>query len=96
MKKFMFLYKGYVTPTPEIGQAWMDWFARIGDRMVDSGNPMSRGAEVTRDGVSPIELGLESFTGYSIVNAESMDEALEFAKSNPMITSVVLYELARM
>jgi hypothetical protein len=96
MKKFMFLYKGYMTPTPEIGQAWMDWFASVGDRMVDSGNPMSRGAEVTPDEVTPIETGLDSLTGYSIVNAGSMDEAVELAKTNPMITGVVVYELTRM
>ena len=96
MKKFMFLYKGYITPTPEIGQAWMDWFASVGDRMVDSGNPMSRGADVTPDAVTPIETGLDSLTGYSIVNADTMDEAVEIAKTNPMITGVVVYELARM
>jgi hypothetical protein len=96
MKKFIFLYKGYVTPTPEIGQAWMDWFSSVGDRMIDSGNPMSGGAEVTPEGVTPIVLGLESFTGYSILNADSTEEALELAKANPMITSVVVYELARM
>lgn len=96
MKKFMFLYKGYMAPTPEIGQAWMDWFASVGDRMVDSGNPMSLGAEVTPDTVTPIETGLDSFTGYSIVNADSMDEAVELAKTNPMITGVTVYELARM
>ncbi len=96
MKKFLFLYKGYMTPTPEIGKAWMDWFASVGDRMVDSGNPMSNGVEVTADAVIPIEIGLESFTGYSIINVASMDEALELAQSNPMITSVVAYELVRM
>lgn len=96
MKKFMFLYKGYVTPTPEIGDAWMSWFATMGDRMIDSGNPMSGGAEVTPQGVQPIETGLESLSGYSILNAESADEAIALAKTNPMITSVIVYELARM
>lgn len=96
MNTYMFLYKGYVTPTPEIGKAWMDWFANVGDRMVDSGKPMSRGAEDSRNDVSTIEAGLESFTGYSIINADSMDDAIELAKTNPMITSVIVYELSRM
>lgn len=96
MNTYMFLYKGYTTPTPEIGKAWMDWFSGVGDRMVDSGKPMSRGAEVSRDGVTAIEPGRESFTGYSIVNAASMDDAIELASTNPMITSVVVYELSRM
>ena len=96
MNKFMFLYKGFVTPTPEIGRSWMEWFSQVGDSMADSGNPMTGGVEVTPENVNEIELGTESFTGYSIVNADSMQAAVELAKTNPMITSVVVYELARM
>ena len=43
-----------------------------------------------------IQTGLESFTGYSIINADTMDDAIVLAKTNPMITSVVVYDLARM
>jgi hypothetical protein len=57
---------------------------------------MTGGVEVTPDDVNEIERGTESFTGYSTVNANSMDAAVELAKTNPMITSVVVYELARM
>lgn len=96
MRKFLFLYKGFMTPTPEIGKAWMDWFSSVGDAMVDSGNPMSSGVEVTPDAVTTLELGLDSYTGYSIINAEDMDAAIALAKTNPMITSVVVYDLARM
>ena len=96
MKKFMFLYKGFVTPTPEIGRSWMEWFSQVGDRMADSGNPMTGGVEITPDDVTEIERGTESFTGYSIVNADNMEAAVELAKTNPMITSVVVYELALM
>ena len=96
MNKFMFLYKGFMTPTPEIGRSWMEWFSQVGDSMADSGNPMTGGVEVTPDDVNEIEPGTESFTGYSIVNAETMEAAVELAKTNPMITSVVVYELARM
>ena len=96
MNKFMFLYKGFVTPTPEIGRSWMEWFSQVGETMADSGNPMTGGVEVTPDAVNEIELGTESFTGYSIVNADSMEAAVELAKTNPMITSVIVYELAHM
>ena len=96
MKKFLFLYKGFDTPTPEIGRSWMEWFSRVGDSMADSGNPMTGGVEVTPNGVQQLELGPESFTGYSIINADGIDAAIELAKTNPMITSVVVHELARM
>jgi hypothetical protein len=42
----------------------MEWFSQVGDTMVDSGNPMTGGIEVTPDDVREIELGTESFTGY--------------------------------
>jgi hypothetical protein len=96
MKKFLFLYKGFSTPTPDIGRSWMEWFNRVGDSMADSGNPMTGGVEVTPNGVHQLEVGPESFTGYSIINADGIDAAIELAKTNPMITSVVVHELARM
>jgi hypothetical protein len=57
MNKFVFLYKGFVPPTPEIGRSWMEWFSQVGDSMADSGNPMTGGVEVTPDKVNEIELG---------------------------------------
>lgn len=96
MNKFVFLYKGFVPPTPEIGRSWMEWFSQVGDSMADRGNPMTGGVEVTPDKVNEIELGTDWLTGYSIVNAECMEAAVELAKTNPMITSVAVYELARM
>lgn len=96
MSTFLFLYKGYVTPTPEIGQAWMQWFESVGGQMVDGGNPMSHGVEVTPQGSTELQLGPDSLTGYSIVEAADRDAALGLARTNPMITSVVVHELARM
>ncbi len=96
MKKFILLYKGFEQPTPEIGQAWMDWFASIADRTVDSGQPFSSGVEVTAQGVNELAMDREVLTGYSIINAETREEAIGVAQTNPMITSVVVYELAKM
>lgn len=96
MKKFIFLYKGFEQPTPEIGKAWMDWFEQVGGTMADSGQPFAHGVEVRKDGINELPMDLEVMTGYSIVNAESMEDAIELAKTNPMITSVVVYELTKM
>ena len=96
MTTYLFLYKGYVQPTPEIGQAWMGWFDSVAHTMVDSGHPMTRGVEVTPDGVHELPLGSDSFTGYSIVEAESHEAAVALAHTNPMVTSVVVHELTKM
>lgn len=96
VKKFLFLYKGFEQPTPEIGAAWMKWFGEVGDAMVDPGNPLSAGIEVTREGATALDFGLDALTGYSVIAAEDIDAALALAKTNPMITSVVVYELGHM
>jgi hypothetical protein len=96
MKKFIFLYKGFMQPTPEIGKAWMKWFEEVGDKMIDGGNPFSDGSEVTKTDVTALEMNMDALTGYSIISAESKEEAIALAKTNPMITSVVVYELAKM
>ncbi len=96
MSTFLFLYKGYVTPTPEIGRDWMQWFESVGEHMVDSGHPMSGGAEVTPTSTTDLEVGVDSFTGYSVIEADDREAALALARTNPMITSVVVHELAKM
>lgn len=96
MSTFLFLYKGHVTPTPEIGRAWMQWFDSVGAQMVDSGNPLSGGAEVTTEATVDLEPGPDSLTGYSIIEAADRDAALALARTNPMITSVVVHELGKM
>lgn len=96
MKKFMFFTYGYTDPTPEIQQAWGQWFALIGNKMVDGGSPLGHGREISRAGTKELPLGLESLTGYCIINAESMEEAEKIAKACPIITSIRVYEAGAM
>ena len=96
MKKFIFLHVGYETPTKEIGEAWMKWFDSIKSHIVDSGNPFGPGREVTPTGVKELPHDKEATTGYTIINAESMDEAVKIAQSCPMITSMRVYEAMSM
>ena len=74
----------------------MSWFGEMGEAMVDPGNPLSPGIEVTRDGATPLDFGLDALTGYSVIEAADKDAAVALAKTNPMITSVVVYELGHM
>ena len=92
MKKFIFLYYGFVTPTKEIGEAWGKWFESVGDKFVDTGNPFGSGREITKTGTKKLTLDLDAITGYSIINAKDMDEAESIANTNPMITSIRVYE----
>ena len=92
MKKFILLYYGFVTPTKEIGEAWGKWLESVGDKFVDAGSPFGYGREITKTGTEELTLDLDAITGYSIINAKDMDEAESIAKTNPMITSIRVYE----
>jgi hypothetical protein len=90
------LHQGYVTPTEEIKNAWMSWFASIGSSIVDNGNPFSAGRELTEDGWRELPLGIDSYTGYTIVEADDMDAAAELLDGYPMITGARIYEASPM
>ncbi len=96
MKKFVFLSVGYQTPTKEIGDAWMKWFASIKDRIVDGGSPFGPGMEITKDGVRQLPHDRAAIAGYTIIKAESMEEAVKIAKSCPIITGMRVYEAMSM
>ncbi len=38
-------------------------------------------------------MGMESITGYTIIEAESLDEAEKIARDNPYIASIRVYEI---
>ena len=96
MKKFVFLHYGFETPTQEIMDAWNKWFASIAGKMVDPGSPLGSGREISRTGTKELPLGRESITGYTVINADSMEDAEKIAQSCPMISSVRVYEAMSM
>ena len=63
------------------------------DRIIDMGGHFSGGREISKAGTRDLPLGLESITGFTIVGAESFDDAERIAQSNPFITSIRIYEV---
>lgn len=92
MKRFMLLHYGFEKPTDEIMKAWGAWFESIAHRQVDQGG-FAGGREISSAGTRDLPWGMESITGYNIIEAESLDEAEEIAKGNPFIASIRVYEL---
>ena len=92
MKKFLMLSYGYETPTPEVMAAWGAWFAKVGDRFIDTGNPLGNCVEVTKTGSRDLSPEMGAATGYSILAAENREEAEGLLEGCPIITSVRLYE----
>jgi len=96
MKNFILLTYGFETPTPEIMQAWGDWFSSIQDKIVDSGGPSGGGREITKAGTTDLSLDLDAFTGYVVISAADLDEATAIAQTCPIITGIRVYEIRSM
>ena len=93
MKRFMLLHFGFEKPTPEIMAAWGKWFELVADRTVDQGGFHGGAREVSHGGTKDLPMGMDSITGYSIITAESLEEAEEIARDNPFVASIRVYEI---
>ena len=92
MKKFVLLTVGFTRPTPEIMESWMQWFKSIEDKIVDQIG-FGNGKNVTKKGVTELPMDKDAITGYVVINAENMDDAIRIAQSCPMIISTMVYEV---
>lgn len=96
MKKFVLLHYGFTQPTQEIMDAWSAWFASIGEKLVDPGNPFGPGLEITDSGTTELPLGTDSVTGYTIINVADREEAEKIARDCPSISGIRVYEAMSM
>jgi hypothetical protein len=94
VKTFLLLHFGYEKPTPEIMGAWGKWFQSISDKIVDVGH-LPGGREISHSGIKDLPMAQDSLTGYTIIKAESLDEAEQIAKKCPIIASTRVYEIMR-
>jgi hypothetical protein len=93
MKRFMLLHIGFEKPTPEIMAAWGAWFDTVAEHTVENAG-LRGGREISRDGVRDLPWDANSLTGYTIVRAESIQDAERLAQGNPFITGIRIYEIA--
>lgn len=104
MAKFILLYNGPATPPEQMNAemvqkimgAWKTWMEKLGTAMLDMGQPMANGKTVMDDGSAGTPPLL---TGYSIIEAASMDEAVKLVDGHPFLSdksgkfSVEVFEL---
>ena len=89
MAKYIFAYHGGKAPeSPEEGAEvmakWNAWLGGLGDAVVDGGNPAGPSKTVSATGVSD-DGGANPISGYSLVEADSIDQAIEMAKGCPIM-----------
>ena len=98
MAKYLLAYVGGDQPdSEEAGQAvmaaWVGWFTALGEAAVDPGNPVGASAAVAADGT--VGAASAGVTGYSVVVADSLEAAVEMARSCPHLAAngqVEVYE----
>jgi hypothetical protein len=98
MGKYVYVYKGgTMAETDEereaVTAAWGAWIGELGEAFVDVGNPFGPSAAVKVDGSNGA--AASGLTGYSIVQASSLDDAVAKVRGCPVFASggsVEVYE----
>lgn len=104
MAQYMVVYKGEATDmadmTPEQGAEimakWGAWMEKVGSGLVDIGSPFGPGSSVVDNGSTGVP---NAATGYSIVEADSMDAATALVEGHPYLSegngnyAIDIYEL---
>ncbi len=89
MSQFVIVYLGGDKPsTTEQGKQhfskYMAWLSSLGDAAVSPANPLGRTHTVNADGTVAAG-GNSSMSGFTIVEADSLDDAISIAKKCPFL-----------
>ncbi len=90
MRKYIVLYTAPITAAERFAQVtreeaqqgmklWFDWKAKIGSGLIDMGNQLGNALKVTKTGVTKSD---SNIVGMSILQANTMDDALEMVKGH--------------
>ena len=98
MPKYLFAYHGGGAPETEEEQAavmtaWNAWYGELGEAIVDGGNPTGPAKTVGADGVSDGG-GADPVSGYTLVNADSLELAAKLAQGCPILSAGGTVEVA--
>jgi hypothetical protein len=104
MANFLLVYSGgggmpaTEAERKQVMDAWGAWFGKLGPAVVDAGNPFSPKAKsLSSDGsVHEGPVGTAA-TGYSILKADSLSQAVDLAKGCPVLKSqakISVYEIS--
>ena len=89
MSKFLFVYHGGKMPETQeeagkVMAAWESWLGGMGEAVVDGGNPVGMSSTVHSDGSVSNDGGANPASGYSIISAESLEQAQNMAQGCPI------------
>ena len=93
MTKFVLLFTDGNTPETEaeevaVMKAWTDWYTTLANAVVDAGDPFTDSAKrIASTGTGTVTQlhGSTMATGYTIVEAGSLDQAAKMAQGCPIL-----------
>ncbi len=98
MAKYLYVYHGGSTAETEAlhkeaMDAWGAWFGSMGAAVIDGGNPVGVSSIVGSDG--SVSTGGDNLaSGYSLIEASDLDEALAKARACPILAEGGTVEVA--
>ena len=99
MAKYLFVYHGGKKPendeeVAKVLDEWGQWFGSMGSAVVDGGNPVGMSSTVNGDGSVTNNGGANPASGYSLIEAADLDDAIGKAKGCPILHAEGSVELA--
>ena len=100
MAKYLYVYHGGKRPTDpaevkKTMDAWGAWFGSLGAAVIDGGNPVGKSSTVKPDGSLIDGGGGNPASGYSLIEASSLEEAHKKAKGCPLLKAGGTIEIAQ-
>ena len=101
MTKYLLNYHGGSAPQSKeegerVMKAWTDWMGGLGKALVDGGNPAGPSKTIATNGKVSDGGGANPSTGYSILEARSLDDAVGLSKGCPILKSGGSVEIAEL
>jgi hypothetical protein len=101
MAKYLLAYHGGGMPeTPEEGErimaAWTAWYTGLGTAVVDPGYPVAFAKTIVEDGSVRDGGGADPVSGYTIMEAATIDDAVAMAKGCPILDGSGRIEVAEL
>jgi hypothetical protein len=99
MAKYLFVYHGGGTPKTDaekakVMDAWGKWMGGMGSAIVDGGHPVGMSSTVKSDGSVVGNGGANPASGYTLIEAKTLNDALAHAKACPVLANGGSVEVA--
>jgi hypothetical protein len=92
MAAYLLAYHGGGMPQTDaerewVTAAWNAWYQDLGPAVADGGNPVGVSMTINPDGSTAQGGGNNPVSGYTIINARSMADAVKMTKSCPVLAT---------